>query len=49
MFITLAAVLVLLWLGGFLVFHVSSALIHVLLILAVVSLVVHLIRPRTVV
>ena len=39
MFITLAAVLVLLWLGGFLVFHVSSALIHVLLILAVVSLI----------
>jgi hypothetical protein len=49
MFITLAAVLVLLWLGGFLVFHVSGALIHLLLILAVISLVVHLMRPRSVV
>ncbi len=48
MFIVLFAVLLLAWLGGFLVFHVSSALIHVLLLFAVISLVVHLFRRKTV-
>lgn len=48
MFIILFAVLLLAWLGGFLVFHVSSALIHVLLLLAVLSLIAHLFQRRTV-
>jgi hypothetical protein len=45
----LAAVLVVLWLLGFLAFHVSSGLIHILLVLAVISTVVHLFRGRSVV
>jgi uncharacterized protein DUF5670 len=45
----LAAILVVLWLLGFLAFHVSSGLIHILLVLAVVSIVVHLFRGRSVV
>jgi hypothetical protein len=46
-FIFLFAVLLLAWLGGFLVFHVSSALIHLLLLFAVVSLIVHLFQRKT--
>lgn len=45
----LAAVLVVLWLLGFLAFHVSSGLIHILLVLAVISIAVHLFRGRSVV
>jgi hypothetical protein len=41
MFLILAIVLVLLWLGGFFMFHVSGFLIHILLIFAVISLVMH--------
>ncbi len=44
MFIILFAVLIALWLGGFMVFHVSSALIHVLLLFAVISLIMHFVR-----
>lgn len=48
MFIVLFAVLLLAWLGGFLVFHLSSALIHVLLLFAVISLIVHIFQHKTV-
>ena len=48
MFIVLFAVLLLAWLGGFLVFHVSSALIHILLLFAVLSLIGHLFQLKTV-
>jgi hypothetical protein len=48
MFVVLFAILLLAWLGGFLVFHVSSALIHILLIFAVISLVAHLFQRKTV-
>lgn len=41
-FLGLALLLMVLWLGGFLMFHVASALIHLLLLFAVISLVVHL-------
>ena len=34
------------WLGGFFLFHVSSFLIHILLIFAVISIVMHLISGR---
>ena len=44
----IAAVLVVLWLLGFLAFHVSSGLIHILLVLAVISIIVHLFRGRVV-
>jgi hypothetical protein len=35
-----------LWAGGFLLFHVSSFLIHLLLIFAVVSLIAHFLSGR---
>jgi hypothetical protein len=41
MFLILAVVLVLLWLGGFTLFHVTGFLIHLLLIFAVISLIMH--------
>jgi hypothetical protein len=46
----LALVLIVLWLLGFLAFHVSSGLIHVLLVVGVIMLVFHFLRgsPRTV-
>jgi len=44
MFLMLFAVLVILWLLGFVAFHAAGALIHVLLILAVISLVFHFVR-----
>jgi hypothetical protein len=47
MFIILFAVLLLAWLGGFLVFHVSSALIHILLVFAAISLIAHLFQRKT--
>jgi hypothetical protein len=46
MFLILAIVLVLLWAGGFLLFHVSSFLIHILLIFAVISLIIHFVSGR---
>ncbi|SFG47610.1 hypothetical protein SAMN05518801_1327 [Novosphingobium sp. CF614] len=48
MLLTIAAVLVALWLLGFIVFHVSSALIHVLLVVAIVVGLVQLFRGRRV-
>ncbi len=46
MFLILAVVLVVLWLGGFTLFHVSSLLIHLLLLFAVISIVMHFITGR---
>ncbi len=42
----IAAVLVILWLLGFLVLHVSSFLIHLLLLAAVIMVVMHFMRGR---
>jgi hypothetical protein len=44
MFLILFAILLILWLLGFIAFHVAGALIHLLLILAVISLVLHFVR-----
>jgi hypothetical protein len=44
----IAGVLIVLWLLGFLAFHISSALIHLLLIIAVVLIVLHFITGRRV-
>ncbi len=41
MFLILAVVLVVLWLGGFTLMHVSSLLIHLLLLFAVISIILH--------
>jgi hypothetical protein len=43
-FLALFIALLLLWAGGFLVYHVTSFLIHLLLLFAVISLVIHLFR-----
>ncbi len=42
----LALILVVLWLLGFLVVHITSAAIHILLILAVIALIAHFFRGR---
>lgn len=44
MFLIIAAVLVVAWITGFTVFHVASFGIHILLILAVLSLIGHFVR-----
>ena len=44
MLILLAAVLFIAWILGFTVFHVASAAIHVLIIVAVISLIAHFVR-----
>jgi len=46
MFILLAIVLGLAWIFGFTVYHVASAGIHLLLILAAISVAVHFVRGR---
>ena len=46
MFLILAVVLVILWLGGFLVFKSAGFLIHLLLIFAVISIIMHFISGR---
>jgi hypothetical protein len=44
----IAVVLVVLWLLGFFAFHVSTAFIHVLLVIALVMVVLHFMRGRRV-
>jgi|GEM_PF-587252 len=39
-------VLMIAWIRGFIVFHMTSSLTHILLILAVVSLILHFMRGR---
>jgi Family of unknown function (DUF5670) len=43
----IAAVLIVLWLLGFLAFHVASGLIHILLVIGVILLIMHFMRGRT--
>jgi Family of unknown function (DUF5670) len=40
-FLMIAVLLLVLWAGGFLMFHVASGLIHLLLLFAVISFVAH--------
>jgi hypothetical protein len=47
MFLGIGILLVLLWLGGFVMFHTAGFLIHILLVLAVISFVFHFLRGRT--
>lgn len=47
MWIGIAALLVVVWLVSFLALHISGGLIHLLLVIAVISLVVHFIRGRS--
>jgi hypothetical protein len=41
-------VLLVMWLLGFVAFHVTSGVIHILLVLALISIIVHFLRGRTV-
>ena len=45
--LTLFVILLILWLLGFFAFHVAGGLIHLLLIIAVISLVMHFFRGRS--
>jgi uncharacterized protein DUF5670 len=45
-FLILFIVLVVAWVLGWFVFHVTGGLIHILLVVAVISLIVHFARGR---
>jgi Family of unknown function (DUF5670) len=47
MFMMLFIVLLVMWLMGFFAFHVAGGLIHLLLIVAVISLIMHFFRGST--
>ena len=47
MFLTLFVVLLIMWVMGFFAFHVAGGLIHILLIIALISLVMHFFRGRS--
>jgi hypothetical protein len=47
MLLTLFAILLVMWLLGFFAFHIAGGLIHILLLVAVISLVLHLFRGRS--
>jgi uncharacterized membrane protein YtjA (UPF0391 family) len=43
----IALVLIVLWLLGFLAFHVSAGMVHILLVVGLVLLVLHFVRGST--
>lgn len=47
MLLALAVILIILWLLGFFAFHVTTAFIHVVLIIALILLVLHFVRGRS--
>jgi hypothetical protein len=47
MLLLLAIILALAWIAGFGVFHVASAAIHVLIVLALISVAAHFIRGKS--
>ena len=47
MFLGLFVILLVMWLMGLFAFHVAGGLIHLLLIIAVISLVAHFFRGRS--
>ena len=47
MFLALFVILLVMWLLGLFAFHVAGGLIHLLLIIAVISLVAHFFRGRS--
>jgi len=47
MFIGIGVLLLIVWLLGLTAFHVAGGIIHILLILAVISVVVHFVRGRS--
>ncbi len=47
MLAALAVILIILWLLGFFAFHVTSAFIHLVLIIGLILLVLHFVRGRS--
>jgi Family of unknown function (DUF5670) len=47
MFLTLFGILLVMWMLGFFAFHVAGGLIHLLLIVAVISLLLHFFRGHS--
>jgi Family of unknown function (DUF5670) len=48
MLLTIGIILLICWALGFFAFHVAGGLIHVLIVIAVIAIVVHLLRGRSV-
>jgi hypothetical protein len=46
MLLAIAAILLVLWLLGFLVIHIGGALIHILIVIAVIVVILHFVRDR---
>ncbi|MGH9424086.1 MAG: lmo0937 family membrane protein [Thermoanaerobaculia bacterium] len=46
MLLILAIILLVAWLCGFLVFHVASGLIHLIVVVAIILFILHFIRRR---
>ena len=46
MFLILAVVLLVLWLGGFFMFKTAGVLIHLLLLFAIISIIMHFVTGR---
>ena len=46
MLLAIAVVLFIAWILGFVAFHVTAFFIHILLILAIIALIVHFVRPK---
>jgi hypothetical protein len=42
MWLAIAIILIMMWVGGFLLFHIAAFALHLLLIVAAVALVIHL-------
>ena len=47
MLLTLAIIIIILWALGLFAFHVTSGLIHILLVIGVIVLIVHFVRGRS--
>jgi uncharacterized membrane protein (DUF485 family) len=46
MLLAIAVILLILWLLGFLAFHVAGGLIHILLVIAIIVFIVHFVTGR---
>jgi hypothetical protein len=44
MFLALFIILLIMWVLGFLAFHIAGGLIHLLIIVAIISLILHIVR-----
>ena len=46
MLLTIAIILLILWALGFLAFHVTSGLIHIILVIAIIVFIIHFVQGR---